>query len=57
MDNKNEDLPSSISKYFIAHKDGQCIEYSPCGSYLVTAGSNEVRSWKEEICGSEYSMS
>ncbi|TNV82597.1 hypothetical protein FGO68_gene6701 [Halteria grandinella] len=54
---KNEGLPSHITKTFSAHSEGSCISFSPCGSILVTAGGNEVKSWREEFYGSEFKLS
>ena len=45
-------MPKRKEKKFQAHSnEGICIQHSPCGSFLITAGDNQVKSWKEDFYG------
>jgi WD40 repeat protein len=49
---KNEKLPNKKEKKFQAHShEGNCLQYSPCGTFLVTSGDNQLKSWKEDYNG------
>jgi hypothetical protein len=49
---KNEQLPQKSFTKFEAHQnEGICITYSKCGTVLVTAGGNQVKTWTEDYSG------